>query len=272
MADVSPDRGTWIYRYPALVRVGHWTNVVCLTVLTLSGLQIFNAHPALYWGEDSDFDRPLLSISVVYTREGTPLGVTSVFGAQYDTTGVLGRSMVNGRPVHRAFPAWLTLPSAQDLATGRVWHFFFAWLFVLNGALYLAYSARRGRLGRELLPQRHEWRGIGRVLGEHLRLKLHRTAEYNVLQKLTYGVIVLVVAPVIVLTGLTMSPAVTAAAPWLLDLFGGRQSARTIHFLLTFAFAVFVVVHVVMVAISGFRNNMRSMVTGWYSTRPKGTA
>jgi thiosulfate reductase cytochrome b subunit len=202
----------WIYRIPAVVRLSHWLNALCLLILLMSGLQIFNAHPALYWGEDSDFDRPLFSISVAFTPEGRPVGITNVFGRRYDTTGVLGRSELDGRPVHRAFPGWLTLPTAQDLATG------------------------------------------------------HRGAEYNVLQRVTYLVVVLVMAPGIVLTGLTMSPAVTAAAPWLLDLFGGRQSARSIHFVLTLLFVAFVLVHVLMVIASGFFSSTRSMITGWYAT------
>jgi thiosulfate reductase cytochrome b subunit len=248
------------------VRIAHWVNALCLFILVMSGLQIFNAHPAVYWGEDSDFERPLLSIYVAFTPDGRPMGITSVLGQRYDTTGVLGRSALNGRPVHRAFPGWLTLPSTQDLATGRVWHLFFAWVFVLNGVLYLAHSIVRRRFSRELIPQREQWRGIGRTLGDHLRFRLDRTAEYNVLQKLTYLTVILVIAPLIVLTGLTMSPAVTAAAPWLLDVFGGRQSARTIHFVVTMLFMAFVLVHVLMVVVSGFFNNMRSMTTGWYAT------
>jgi thiosulfate reductase cytochrome b subunit len=134
----QPARG-WLYRYPLLLRVTHWTNVVCLVVLVMSGLQIFNAHPALYWREDSDFQRPVLSIYTGFTDEGRPLGITRILGRTFITTGVLGRSAFNGRPAHRAFPAWMTIPSAQDLATGRVWHLFFAWVFVINGLLlYLA--------------------------------------------------------------------------------------------------------------------------------------
>lgn len=110
----------WVYRYPVAVRVSHWVNVLCLAVLVMSGLQIFNAHPALYWGEDSDFDSPFFSIGARRNNEGRPIGVTTIFDTSFDTTGVLGWSRVRGRPAPRAFPAWLTIPSVQDLATGVV--------------------------------------------------------------------------------------------------------------------------------------------------------
>lgn len=224
----------WIYRYAALVRVSHWVNVLCLAILLMSGLQIFNAHPALYWGEASDFERPVLSISTAFTAEGRPIGITSILGRSFDTTGVLGRSELNGRPAQRAFPGWITIPSVQDLATGRVWHFFFAWLFVANGVVYLSYSIVSRRFARDLLPHREQWKHIGGTVRDHLTARFRRptnAADYDIIQRLSYLVVILVLSPLVVLSGLTMSPAVDAAAPWLLDAFGGRQSARTIHFI-----------------------------------------
>ena len=232
-----------VYRHAVIIRVTHWINVLCLAILLMSGLQIFNAHPALYWGEASDFERPLLLIGA-------------------DTLGELGP---------RAFPGWITIPSWQDLATGRVWHFFFAWLFVANGLIYLLYAFLAGHFSKDLLPRREQWRHIGQTFLDHLRLRFPRGEEatrYNIIQKLTYLLVVLVFLPVIVLTGLTMSPAVDAALPWLLDIFGGRQSARTIHFVIAWLLVLFVVVHVFMVLVSGFINNMRSMISGWYSIKP----
>jgi len=258
----------WIYRYSTLVRVSHWVNVLCLAILLMSGLQIFNAHPALYWGEDSDFERPVLSIYTAFTAEGRPIGMTSILGRSFDTTGVLGRSELNGRPVQRAFPGWITIPSVQDLATGRVWHFFFAWLFVVNGVGYLSYSIVSRRFARDLLPHREQWKHVGGAIRDHLTPRLHRgmnAADYNLIQRLSYLVVILALAPLVVLSGLTMSPAVDAAAPWLLDAFGGRQSARTMHFITTWLLTLFVFVHVVMVLVSGFLNNIRSMITGWYA-------
>jgi thiosulfate reductase cytochrome b subunit len=256
----------WIRRFSAVVRVSHWVNVLCVVVLLMSGLQIFNAHPALYWGEDSDFDRPLLSIYWASGDDGRPIGITNVLGRRIDTTGILGWSRLDGRPVPRAFPGWLTIPSWQDLATGRVWHFFFAWVFVANGALFLGHSLVRRHFWRDLLPHRAEWRTIGRTIRDHLTFSLHRgMGTYNVIQRLTYLLVILVLAPLAALTGLTMSPGVVAAFPWLLDAFGGRQSARTLHFVATGLFVLFMVVHVVMVLVTGFVNNMRSMTTGWYA-------
>ena len=275
MASLSPGTRAWrwIRRYSAIVRMSHWVNVLCLLILLMSGLQIFNAHPALYWGEDSNFDRPLFSIFTAFTAEGRPVGVTRIFGRTFDTTGMLGMSAFNGRPAQRAFPAWLTIPSAQDLATGRVWHLFFAWLFVANGMLFVGHSLVSRHFSRDLVPRRDQWRNVGRAVRDHLTFKFHGgTGTYNIIQRLTYLFVILMLAPLAVLTGLTMSPGAVAAAPWLLDGFGGRQSARTVHFIVTGLFVLFVVVHVVMVLITGFVNNMRSMTTGWYAAagRPFG--
>jgi thiosulfate reductase cytochrome b subunit len=259
--------GRWIYRYPLAVRAAHWTNALCLVVLVMSGLQIFNAHPALYWGEDSDFSRPLLSIGSARNPDGRPIGVTQILGRTFDTTGVLGWSRLNRRPVPRAFPGWSTIPTVQDLATGRVWHFFFAWVFVANGLMYVLHLLFSGRVSRDLVPRRQEWMRMGAEIWRHITLRFGRepgNASYNVLQKLAYLAVVLLLAPVAVLTGLTMSPAVDATVPWLVDVFGGRQSARTLHFMATGLFTLFVFVHVALVMVSGLLSNLRAMVTGWY--------
>jgi len=264
---MADERRRWIYRYSAVLRGTHWVNVLCLAILVMSGLQIFNAHPALYWGEDSDVEQPILSIATSFTAEGRPIGVTRLFGMSFDTTGVLGRSRFNDRPVQRAFPAWSTIPSAQDLATGRVWHLFFAWIFTINGTLYLVYSIVTRHIFSDLLPRREQWKHIGSTVREHLLLTFRKgvDADYNIIQRVSYVVVILVLAPLMVLTGLTMSPAVDAAAPWLLDVFGGRQSARTLHFVTTWLLVLFVFVHVAMVLLSGVLNNIRSMITGRYS-------
>jgi thiosulfate reductase cytochrome b subunit len=234
----------------------------------MSGLQIFNAHPALYWGEMSDFERPVLSMTARQDGAGRPIGITTAFNREFETTGFLGASTGPGGAVAvRGFPAWLTLPSYQDLATGRRWHFFFAWVFVLNGVVYLAYGTA-GHLARDLLPTAAQMRHIGRTTWDHLRLRFPRGDEarsYNVLQKLAYLTVILVLLPLMVVSGLTMSPAVDAALPQLLTVFGGRQSARTIHFITAFGLVLFVLLHVAMVVLSGAWNNMRSMVTGWYT-------
>ena len=252
-----------IYRHRLPVRISHWLNVPCLIILIMSGLQIFNAHPALYWGDRSDRDQPLLSIRPVKTESGEIRGITTILGYKFDTTGVLGYS--DGS--RRAFPAWATIPSAKVLAMGRQWHLFFAWLLVINGLLFMAYALISRHVTRDLAPTGKDLRGIGKAVKDHIVLR-HPTGEeakrYNVLQKLAYAAILFVVAPLIILTGLTMSPTIDTAFPWLLTIFGGRQAARTIHFIACFSFVGFIVIHVVQVILTGFFNNMRSMVTGWF--------
>lgn len=255
-----------VFRHPAVIRAAHWINVVALSVLLLSGLQIFNAHPALYWGEVSTFDRPLVAMTATETEP--PRGVTTIFGSAFDTTGVLGVSKgSSGEPIARGFPSWLTLPADQNLADGRLWHFFFAWVFVLNGLVYLAYGLASGQLRRRLIPTRDQLRHFGASLREHLRLRFPKGEEatrYNAIQKLTYLIVVLVLLPLQILAGLALSPGFNAAAPWVVDLFGGRQSARTVHFVLANLLVLFVFVHVAMVLASGLWNNIRGMTTGWF--------
>jgi thiosulfate reductase cytochrome b subunit len=260
-----------IYRHRLPVRISHWLNVPCLIILIMSGLQIFNAHPALYWGDRSDRDQPLLSIRSMTTESGEMRGITTILGHKFDTTGVLGYS--DGS--RRAFPAWATVPSAKFLAMGRQWHLFFAWLLVINGLFFTAYALISRHVTRDLAPTGKDLRGIGKAVKDHVVLR-HPTGEeakrYNVLQKLAYVVILFVVAPLIVLTGLTMSPTIDTAFPWLLSIFGGRQAARTIHFIACFTFVGFIVIHVLEVLLTGFFNNIRSMVTGWFVVKHKGAS
>jgi thiosulfate reductase cytochrome b subunit len=259
-----------VRRHSLTTRLTHWINAICLGVLLLSGLQIFNAWPSLYWSQyGADGDHAFLTIGAV-RGSGAPQGVLRVGATSIPTTGVLGVSNVDGKPAERAFPAWLTLPSFQDLAVGRRWHLFFAWCFVANGAAYLAYSLLSGHLRRDLVPTRgqlapaHLWHEIV----AHARLRFPKgdaARRYNVLQKLSYLGVALVLLPLMVLTGLTMSPGMNAVAPFLLDLFGGRQSARAIHFITASLVVLFVLVHLAMVLLSGLWNNLRSMITGRYA-------
>jgi thiosulfate reductase cytochrome b subunit len=259
----SPPAIERVYRHRLPVRISHWLNVPFLIILIMSGLQIFNAHPVLYWGDRSDRDKALLSIRPVDTESEEVKGVTTILGHQFDTTGVLGYS--DG--MKRAFPAWATVPSAKWLAMGRRWHLFFAWLFVINGLIFTAYAFASRHATRDLAPTGNDWRSIGKSLRDHLILK-HPGGEeakrYNVLQKLAYANILFIIAPLIVLTGLAMSPTIDTAFPWLLTIFGGRQAARTIHFVACFSFVGFILIHVVQVLLTGFFNNIRSMVTGWF--------
>lgn len=265
----SPPATKRVYRHRLPVRISHWLNVPFLIILITSGLQIFNAHPALYWGDRSDRDRPLVSIRSVVTESSELKGVTTILGHQFDTTGVLGYS--DG--MRRAFPAWATIPSAKWLAMGRQWHLFFAWLLVINGLIFMAYALASRHVTRDLVPARNDWRTIGQSIRSHVSLIQSGSGHsrgYNVLQKITYTAILFVVAPLIVLTGLAMSPTIDAACPWLLTILGGRQAARTIHFLACFSFVGFIVVHMLQVVLTGFVNNMRSMITGWSTVRQEG--
>jgi len=275
---VEPQAPTirWVYRHALPVRLAHWINVLCLPILVMSGFQIFNAHPALYFGERSDRDRTILSLDTVFSDSGGIRGITTVFGYSFDTTGFLGASEDSNGQIHRrGFPAWATIPSHQWLAMGRRWHFFFAWLFVINGLLFGLYSFLSRHFDRDLFPFPKDLRGIGRAVRDHLLFrhpKGDEAARYNVLQKIAYTGVVFALGPLIVLTGMTMSPRMDAAFPWLLDLFGGRQSARTIHFIVCFAFVGFIGVHLFMVAVSGLWNNFRSMVVGRYRIAEVGVA
>jgi thiosulfate reductase cytochrome b subunit len=257
-----------VYRHALPTRLGHWLAALCLLVLVMSGLQIFNAHPSLYWGERSDPDRAVLRLKAVENPEGETRGITEIFGRDFDTTGVLGASRPSGPDLEeRGFPSWATLPGEQWLAMGRRWHFFFAWIFVLTGLGFGIWALVRGHLAHDLWPTGTDLRGIGRSVVDHLRFR-HPTgmaaSRYNVLQKLSYLAVLFGLAPLIVATGLAMSPAMDAAVPWLPGLFGGRQSARTVHFVACFAFVGFVAGHLFMVVVTGLWNNLRSMITGWY--------
>ncbi|MDQ6638341.1 MAG: cytochrome b/b6 domain-containing protein [Pseudomonadota bacterium] len=258
-----------IYRHRLPVRAMHWINVVCMTVLLMSGLNIFNAHPALYWGQESTFAKPWIAFGARTTAAG-PIGYARIGDHEFTTTGVLGlsKSPDTGAPTSRAFPAWATIPSTQWLAMGRHWHFFFAWIFVINGVLYLLYTIFSRHLQRDLVPTRAELKNIGRSIVDHLKLK-HPTGaaatRYNVLQSLTYLIVIFVLLPLVVFAGLAMSPRIDAVFTGWVELLGGRQSARTLHFLAAFGLLLFVVVHVVEVFIAGVWNEMRSMITGWYA-------
>ncbi|HEY7302408.1 MAG TPA: cytochrome b/b6 domain-containing protein [Xanthobacteraceae bacterium] len=265
-----------IRRHSLAVRFTHWVNVACLALLLMSGLAIFNYHPILYWGHYGYRGVPFFLGIGSKTEAGTgrAIGITRIAGVDFETTGVLGVSYdADGRALRRAFPSWLTLPSQPDLALARSWHFLAAWLFAFNGAAYLLVGLISGHFRRDLLPKSDQLRArhIVTEIWSHIRLRRPRGAadrHYNVLQKFAYLVVAFVLLPAMVLSGLTMSPAVTAAAPVLFDLFGGRQSARTIHFLTANLLVVFVLVHVFEVLVSGAVNRTRSMITGQYAIHP----
>ena len=261
------ERGPLIRRQSAWTRVTHWVWAVCMFFLLLTGLQIFGARPNLYVGQQSGFgfENDVLAIGARANADAELRGVTRLFGREFDTTGWLG--VVDGES--QTFPSWATIPSYHDLGTGRVIHFFFAWILVGTLLTWLVASLANGHW-RQLLIRGRDLRALPRDVLDHLRLRFHHTREYNVLQKIAYASVMFVAFPGIVLTGLSMSPAFNAFAPWLLDVFGGRQTARTIHFVLMLLFVAFFVVHIVMVLAAGPINEMRSMITGRYRIDPEG--
>ena len=256
-----------IYRHRLPVRLMHWINVISLTILLMSGLNIFNAHPALYWGKQSYFASPWLAITAKDTPAG-PVGVTQFGGREWLTTGVLGLSQVDGQTTARGFPSWATVPGPQWLSMARHWHFFFAWVFVINGIAYVLYSLFSRHLTRDLLPTRAELRGIGASIRNHLLFR-HPTGEaakrYNVLQSLAYLIVIFVLLPLVVFAGLAMSPRLDAVYAGWVDLLGGRQSARSLHFIAAAGLLLFTLIHLFEVIVAGVWNEIRSMVTGWYT-------
>lgn len=259
----SPPGEEIIYRHSLPTRLWHWTNAFAVFVMLMSGLMIFNAHPRLYWGAfGANRDPAWLEITPGHLRVG-PVTVP--------TFGLLGVAPAGGRFV--AFPPLVTIPSHYDLSGARHWHFAFAWLLVLPGLCYWIWGLARRHVTRDLLPRRAELKP-GRILhdiGRHARLRFptgEAARHYNVLQKLAYLSVLFVLLPLAVLTGLAMSPNLDAAWPWLLDLFGGRQSARSIHFLCAIGLALFILVHLLMVVLAGPINEMRSMLTGRYRLPP----
>ncbi|TAN02924.1 MAG: hypothetical protein EPN36_14975 [Rhodanobacteraceae bacterium] len=257
-----------VYRHTLPLRIMHWINAICLLILLGSGLQIFNAHPALYWGQRSHFTHPWLSLGATQSASGTLHGVTRIGSHRFDTTGVLGVSKVDGQPTVRGFPTWATIPGPQWLAMGRAWHFFFAWIFVINGVCFFLYALWTRHLTRDLVPTRRDWRGIGRSILDHALLKHPHGAEaarYNVLQRIAYLVVIFGCGGGVVLMGLAMSPRMDSVLGWLVDLVGGRQSARSIHFLFAMGFIAFFLIHIFEVIVTGVGNNLRSIITGRYA-------
>jgi thiosulfate reductase cytochrome b subunit len=198
---------------------------------------IFNAHPRLYWGE---------------------------YGANYDDPW-----LVLGSDRYLAFPGWLTLPTTYNLADARLWHLAFAWVLAFGLLAYLLWGLLSGHIRRQLHIAPHEWRPahLWRDIREHAHLRFPAGAaalNYNVLQKVAYCGVLFVLLPLVILTGLTMSPGMDAAWPLLLDVFGGRQSARSLHFIAAAGLVLFFMVHIAMVLLAGPLNELRAMITGWY--------
>jgi thiosulfate reductase cytochrome b subunit len=251
-----------IYRYAFWTRASHWLWVLAFFILVGSGLQIFNASPNLDASDKSDPARRVLAV-------GSPaygVGTTTIFGRTFVTTGWLGwtNDGMGGSGAH-AFPATITIPGFQDLAGGRRWHFFFAWVAALCWLAWLISAAIKGSL-REMILRPSDLPKLWPMQAYYL--KLRKTAPphgiYNPLQKASYTVVLFVIAPLVVLTGLALSPGIDAIANPLTVVFGGRQFARLWHFAGMLVLLIFFAVHTFQVATQGVLNQMRSMITGWY--------
>ncbi len=219
-------------RHALSTRIWHWINAVSLIILFMSGLTISNAHRYLYWG-DYGFDPADAWLAVM------------------------------------RFPSWATIPSRYNLAEARDWHILMAWPFALGLLfIWIAMLANRHFVG-DLLTGRKEWKAtaIAKDVREHLKLNFDHGSEegsgkYNFLQKLAYGVVYGIFLPMLVFTGLAISPGFEPTAPWLVDILGGRQSARSLHFIFAFATFGFVALHIVLVLLSGPIKQTWAMIAG----------
>ena len=229
--------GALVKRHRLSTRLWHWINFITLCVMMMSGLMILNAHPRLYWGQ---------------------------FGANPDHAWLV---LAHGDET--AFPGWITIPSYYSLADARIWHFAFAWVLALGLMVYLLRSLINGHVRHDLHITRGEWSPthLWHDVKKHAALRFptgEAALKYNVLQKLAYCGVLFVLLPLVIFTGLAMSPALDAAMPFLPEVFGGRQSARSLHFLSMCGLIAFFVVHIAMVLLAGPVNEVRSMITGWY--------
>ena len=228
-------------RHSALVRVTHWIITLSFFALLVSGVEILVSHPRFYWGETGNvLTAPLFKLPIPSSRTLVPTGYRYVLPDQ------------NG---------W-----------SRYLHFQAAWVAVLTGLIYAISSLFTGHLRRDLLPGKADlsWPAFSGAIASHLRFERPSEAEawsYNVLQRLTYLFVIFVLFPLIIWTGLAMSPAFVSAVPATVTLLGGQQSARTIHFFVSLLLLLFVLVHVVMVCLAGFRRRTRAMITGRTATR-----
>ena len=262
----------FVRRHRFSTRVWHWVNAATFIVMLMSGLMIFNAHPRLYWGQyGANHDAAWLEIGVTPRGEG----VLNVADFTIRTTGVLGVSTdAEGTQQELAFPGWATIPSRYSLADARLWHLAFAWVLAVGLLVFLLWSLVSGHLQRDIHITRREWRvtNIWHDIKEHARLRFPRgeaALRYSTLQKLAYAAVLFLMLPLVIATGLAMSPGMDAAWPWLTQVLGGRQSARSIHFVVAFALLAFLIVHLAMVMLSGPLNGIRAMITGWYRLPPE---
>ncbi len=215
-------------RHSIVTRIWHWINAAALVVLFMSGLNISNAHRHLYWG-NYGFDPADAWMTVM------------------------------------RFPAWTTIPQRYDLAEARDWHNTSAWVFALGLLVMWVASVITRHFWRDIATQRSDWslRALAKAVREHLPGGgADHDRPYNPVQRITYGIVLGIFLPMMVFTGLAISPGFEVAAPWMVDLLGGRQSARSLHFIFAWALFAFFVVHIVMVLTSKPLKQITRMITG----------
>ena len=218
-------------RHSLITRIWHWLNALAFVVLFMSGLNISNAHRFLYWG-DYGFDPSDAWTSVM------------------------------------RFPAWATIPQRYDLAEARDWHNSFAWIFAVSLLVMWVVSLANGHFWRDLRTKLSEWspKALAHEVRGHIGGNFGKDEvegrKYNTLQRISYGLVLGIFLPMMIFTGLAISPGFEVAAPWLVDALGGRQSARSLHFLFAWATFGFLAVHLVMVMLSGAGRQIKGMITG----------
>jgi thiosulfate reductase cytochrome b subunit len=227
-------------QHSALVRVTHWITAFCFLALLVSGVEIVISHPRFYWGETGSILTPVLfKLPIPSSRALVPTGYGYVLPDQ------------NG---------W-----------SRYLHFQAAWAAVLTGFLYILSGLLSGHLRKNLFPRGADlsWRALSSAIAKHLRFERPNKLEawsYNLLQRLSYLFVIFVLFPLVIWTGLAMSPAFVSAIPATVTVLGGQQSARTIHFFVSVALLLFLLIHIVMVWLAGFRIRTAAMITGHTST------
>jgi len=260
-----------IYRHALPVRAFHWINATCIIVLLMSGLQIFGAYPRLHWGNVGYDGMPaVFEITGAGSMED-PTSWVQIGSHRIYTTGFLGvPAQTSAGLMNWAFPGWMTIPQGVlALGYARGWHFLVAWILSFNLGWYWAYAYFSGRLKKELLPTREQCHVIlicHDVWG-HICLKRHsgpNARHYNFLQRLAYLSVLVVLLPNQILSGMTMSNTAVAIFPWLIELYGGRQSARTLHFIGAMLLLAFLFIHIFQIFVAGFKNEMRSIITGYF--------
>ena len=265
----APKPGDRIYRHTIAARATHWLWTLAMLVLVMSGLQIFNAAPYLDASDQSNPQRRVLAFGAHQNANDQPVGTMTIFGRTFTTTHLFGYTdNGQGGESARAFPASITLPGVQNLADGRLWHLFFGWALTLAIVGYLVSAAVRNDL-RELVLRPSDLPKLLPMQLYYLRLRPEPPphGKYNPLQKAAYTVVLFAFIPLIILTGLALSPGIDAIAGPLTWILGGRQFARTWHFTLMSILIAYFAVHMVLVFSTGPINNIRSMITGWYKLR-----